>query len=169
MQGKGWGLVRDVIRLFMDHHTWKIARTEAARLADPDYQKEAPSVSELKAAALGAPSGSRKTTRRERQNGRRPDGGGGGGGGGGGAKTTSPYGPAAAVDDDVQAAAIEPQKPQQVRPRPQQQDGCRTCGGRKCVLGRVKAQGIAGACMWGVKYGAYIDAPKPGMFVGLDA
>ena len=45
--------MRDVIRLFMDHHTWKIAQTEAARLADPNYQKEASSVSVLKAAALG--------------------------------------------------------------------------------------------------------------------
>ena len=37
MQSEGWGLVRDVIRLFMDHNTWKIAQTEAARKADPDY------------------------------------------------------------------------------------------------------------------------------------
>ena len=38
----------------------KSTKTEAARLADPDYQREAASVSELKAAALGAPSASKK-------------------------------------------------------------------------------------------------------------
>ena len=32
MTSEGWGLVRDVIRLFMDHHTFKIAQTEATGL-----------------------------------------------------------------------------------------------------------------------------------------
>ena len=41
----------------------KSTKTEAARLADPDYQREAASVSELKAAALGAPSASQKKGR----------------------------------------------------------------------------------------------------------
>ena len=36
------------------------------------------------------------------------------------------------------------------------------------MLGRVKAQGITGVC-WGPKYGAHIDVPKPGMFVGSEA
>ena len=71
-------MVRDVIRLFMDHHTFKIAQTEANRAADPEYQKEPPRVADLKGTAPGAPTGSRKTKREWDRKEKRLDAGGGG-------------------------------------------------------------------------------------------
>ena len=36
-------------------------------------------------------------------------------------------------------------------------------------LAKSRHRGIAGVCMWSPKYGAHIDAPKPGMFAGSEA
>ena len=149
MEREGWGLVRDVVRLFFDHHTLMIAETLANRAKDPDYQKESTGVSDHKVMTLGSPTGSKKMTRRQRE--RLEKNLDAGGGGGGGADATSHYGPATAVDDDLQVATTGPQKQQPVRPQPKQQDACASCGGYKCTLGMIKAQGIAGACMWGAK------------------